>query len=899
MNIYDKVTRFGWYAWLEGSDRQDYGNTWFVDSNGGGAADNANSGQGASWAAAFATLNYAISRCSNDAGDVIFVAANHAESWSTTETASGTTTTGCCVDKSGVTIIGLGTGDRRPTFTFTAAAGVMDVRATEVALYGLIFYSNFANHAASIDAQSGADGLIVEACKFYDASAITETVTHIILTANCNDVTIRGCHFYNTDTNDGSDEAILFEGASHRTRIIDNVFDGDWNEEVINANTAASTEIEVSGNVINNTDTGVASAINFHANATGVVSNNIVYCAAGGTGGGAIVAAGCLKSGNSVTSSLTNEASTTPPPEGGASSLGNHWYVDSGTGAATNDGTSWASAFATLNNAIDAATASNGDVIHIAAGHAEDITGATTFIADFDKIGLTVIGEGHGNARPTFSMKTDAANANFDISAADNHIENLLFKCEMAAMKYFILIDTAADNTSIVNCEFRESAQKGLSCILLGGGDGQADYVTIKDCKFHCPGDGWDNAIEILFDMDHVTIEGNHIRGNFDEAGIELPAGANASTFLRIMNNYVQSTATGVHCIEVEETALTVTGECGNNVLVNDDREAALKPNDLHCYGNIWMDDSGKLAPVKLEGDVTTPGNNVYVNSAHPEAADDAAHGSSWDYPLATIEYAHAQARVVADNNDIIHVGPGHEETITDAVFLDFDVAGVTCIGYGNGTNRPTVTSETNVAAVVDVGASNITIKNFIFRSSMDAVTIGVDILAGATNCKLIDCDFGPGEAASDEFAIALQINAGCNYTEISGCKFYAGAAAAVASIKIEGTSTHVDIHDCVFTGAHSGQCILGGTAASTDLDIHHNSFATTSAVPTLSLVAASTGMVRHNDIVVGSADFATAMDIGNCWNIFNKMIANDDVTGAKCDNRYNVAASVTETADG
>jgi hypothetical protein len=512
---------------------------------------------------------------------------------------------------------------------------------------------------------------------------------------------------------------------------------------------------------------------------------------------------------------------------------------------------------------------------------------------------LTVIGEGYGDARPTFSMKTDATNACFDISAADNRIENLLFKCEMAAMKYFILVDTSADDTQIVNCEFLESAQKGLTCIMLGGGDGQADNVLIKDCVFHCPGDGWDNAIEILFDMSRVTIEGCHIRGDFDEAAIEVPAGGNASTYLRIMNNFIASIAAGVHCIEVEETALTVSGECGNNVLVNNDREACLKPNLLNCYGNIWMDIGSGKAPVLLQGSVTTPGNNVYVNGAHPEAADDTAHGHSWDYPLATIEYAHSQALVVADNNDTIHVGPGHEETITNTVYLDFDVAGVTCIGYGNGTNRPTVTFEGTTAAVVDVGASNVTIKNFIFRASIDAIAIGVDILAGMTNCKIIDCDFGPGEAASDEFAVALQVNAGCNYTEIAGCKFYAGAAAAVASIKIEGTSTHVDIHDCVFTGAHSGQCILGGTAASTDLDIHHNSFATTSAVPTLSLVAASTGMVRHNDVIVGSADFATGMDIGNCWNIFNKMIANDDVTGAKCDNRYTAAASVTETADG
>jgi hypothetical protein len=701
MKDYDALGQFGWYSLLEGTDRAGNSDTWFVDGNAGAAADSAASGQGASWSAPFATLNYAISRCADGGRNNIMVAAGHTESWSTAETSSGTTTTGCCIDKNDVTIIGLGTGSRRPTFTFTAAAGTLYVDATNCSIYGLIFYSNFADHASHIDAQSGADGLLIENCKFYDASAITETVSGIIITANCDDVTIRGNKFYNVDTNDGSDEAILLEGGSDRIRIVDNVFDGDWNEEVINMNTAASTEIEIRGNYCNNIDAGFSCFIATHSGCTGVIADNVVYCPAAGSAGGVIADDVCIKSGNEITTSLTDVTSSTSI--GGTGGLGNHWYVDSGTGVATNDGKSWGTAFATLNNAIDAATASNGDVIHLAAGHAEDITGATTFIADFDKIGLTVIGEGYGDARPTFSMKTDATNACFDISAADNRIENLLFKCEMAAMKYFILVDTSADDTQIVNCEFLESAQKGLTCIMLGGGDGQADNVLIKDCVFHCPGDGWDNAIEILFDMSRVTIEGCHIRGDFDEAAIEVPAGGNASTYLRIMNNFIASIASGVHCIEVEETALTVSGECGNNVLVNNDREACLKPNLLNCYGNIWMDIGSGKAPVLLQGSVTTPGNNVYVNGAHPEAADDTAHGHSWDYPLATIEYAHSQALVVADNNDTIHVGPGHEETITNTVYLDFDVAGVTCIGYGNGTNRPTVTFEGTTAAVVSV----------------------------------------------------------------------------------------------------------------------------------------------------------------------------------------------------
>jgi hypothetical protein len=355
MKDYDALGQFGWYSLLEGTDRAGNSDTWFVDGNAGAAADSAASGQGASWSAPFATLNYAISRCADGGRNNIMVAAGHTESWSTAETSSGTTTTGCCIDKNDVTIIGLGTGSRRPTFTFTAAAGTLYVDATNCSIYGLIFYSNFANHASHVDAQSGSDGLLIENCKFYDASAITESVSGIIITANCDDVTIRGNKFYNVDTNDGSDEAILLEGGSDRIRIVDNVFDGDWNEEVINMNTAASTEIEIRGNYCNNIDAGFSCFIATHSGCTGVIADNVVYCPAAGSAGGVIADDVCIKSGNEITTSLTDVTSSTSI--GGTGGLGNHWYVDSGTGVATNDGKSWGTAFATLNNAIDAATA--------------------------------------------------------------------------------------------------------------------------------------------------------------------------------------------------------------------------------------------------------------------------------------------------------------------------------------------------------------------------------------------------------------------------------------------------------------------------------------------------------------------------------------------------------------
>lgn len=80
--------------------------TWYVDSTVTGGV----SGSGDSWGSAFITLQEAIN--ASLPGDLIFVSDSHVQNIS----AAGTVT----VNKAGVKIIGIGTGRRRPTFTWTA-----------------------------------------------------------------------------------------------------------------------------------------------------------------------------------------------------------------------------------------------------------------------------------------------------------------------------------------------------------------------------------------------------------------------------------------------------------------------------------------------------------------------------------------------------------------------------------------------------------------------------------------------------------------------------------------------------------------------------------------------------------------------------------------------------------
>ncbi len=109
---------------------------------------------------------------------------------------------------------------------------------------------------------------------------------------------------------------------------------------------------------------------------------------------------------------------------------GNIWFVDSGlsTGAdASGYGQNPDAPFLTLDYAIGAATANNGDYIFLMPGHAETLT--TAGDVAIDKAGLTIIGIGEGADRPTFTFSSSDNSASILITAASTTIKNIIGVC--------------------------------------------------------------------------------------------------------------------------------------------------------------------------------------------------------------------------------------------------------------------------------------------------------------------------------------------------------------------------------------------------------------------------------------------------------------------------------------
>ncbi len=258
-----------------------------------------------------------------------------------------------------------------------------------------------------------------------------------------------------------------------------------------------------------------------------------------------------------------------------------------------------------------------------------------------------------------------------------------------------------------------------------------------------------------------------------------------------------------------------------------------------------------------------TPGDVFYVDSGNANGSDQAGFGVNTDNPFATLDYAIGQC--TADNGDVIIVLPGHTEDLGAAAKVDCDVAGITIMGLGQGSDRPRIDLDATDAGVL-VGASNIHIENITIRPSVNNVVIGMDIEAGITGTKIESCEWMIGEtAATDECLIHIDIKAACHDTRITNCLFRSddGSAPAVG-IKLTGASHRAMIRNNTFMGPFSTAAVNGITALSEDILIADNFMKVADGEPGIELFTGTTGMIINNimdstGIVADSAIVADA----------------------------------------
>ena len=268
-------------------------------------------------------------------------------------------------------------------------------------------------------------------------------------------------------------------------------------------------------------------------------------------------------------------------------------------------------------------------------------------------------------------------------------------------------------------------------------------------------------------------------------------------------------------------------------------------------------------------------GKIFYVDS---DSGSSAFTGQSIDRAKSTLN--EAVDLCTSNRGDVIYIAQGYSATMGAAADeVDIDAHGITIVGLGTGTLRPLFDYTGDVSAAFTIDADNITIINCVFNANILDVNDGIYIKAGSTDCAIIDCSFTVTLPGTDEFHESINsAGAASDRLLIEGCIFRQGAGAAVAALHMLDSDGFI-FRNNIVQGSYSTATIFGETTASTDILIVNNIFSDSSA-DTLNIVAASTGFVARN-VVAMEDTVANAFDIGNCWNVDNKLILDDDVTGA------------------
>lgn len=200
------------------------GNQYFVGSTQANAQDVATAGQSPEFP--FATLDYAIGRCTARNGDIIYCMPGHAE-----------TTSAIALDVAGVSVQGLGVGASKPTLTAsTAATDLLGMSAASTAIRGMRLVGAASGVTAMINV--AADDVVIGGV---DPRAANEILTGAapvdIITIASGD---RGQILNNTfiGTAAGPDNVIMVESRTLDWVIKGNLFnylEFDLDENVIDA----------------------------------------------------------------------------------------------------------------------------------------------------------------------------------------------------------------------------------------------------------------------------------------------------------------------------------------------------------------------------------------------------------------------------------------------------------------------------------------------------------------------------------------------------------------------------------------------------------------------------------------------------------------------------------------
>lgn len=192
--------------------------------------------------------------------------------------------------------------------------------------------------------------------------------------------------------------------------------------------------------------------------------------------------------------------------------------------------------FSTIDAAVNGCVANRGDVILVAPGHTESITGATSLV--LDTADITIVGLGEGNRRPTLTYTT-AATATLPVSAASVRLKNFILNANFADIVAAITLTSGADFT-LESCLVKANAASVnfLALVETSTVDNAADGLTLKDVTWIEPDVATTSMVNVDADLDRLTITGCYV--NLGVNTNDLPALVEVATGKDVTNVLIE-----------------------------------------------------------------------------------------------------------------------------------------------------------------------------------------------------------------------------------------------------------------------------------------------------------------------------------------------------------------------
>lgn len=248
-----------------------------------------------------------------------------------------------------------------------------------------------------------------------------------------------------------------------------------------------------------------------------------------------------------------------------------------------------------------------------------------------------------------------------------------------------------------------------------------------------------------------------------------------------------------------------------------------------------------------VDNTALTVGNIWYVNSVAGGAGTTSSYGYSPDAPFSTVAAALDSGNLAA--GDIVYVASGHTETLSAAAGWDVDTAGITIVGMGNGSKKPTITLGTATTTDIDIDADNVTIRGFRFVGDIDDLATFID--CNSNYFTIEDCEFVT--SSTKEALCFIDMATTKDYLTVKRCRFEQptdpggldGGTGTGGIYLVD--SEYIHVQDCWFVGNFETAAVHNKTTACKYLVLERcYIYSALSGSEPLQLVAAAIGVAKE-----------------------------------------------------